>query len=69
MLSYNVTCSSCGTTNRIPADKQGKTGRCGTCHDLLMPMYYQPQLLGEQAFDDFIKGYGGPVLAEFWAPS
>lgn len=67
MPFYNVTCSSCGTTNRIPADKQGRAGRCGTCHSTLLPMYYQPQPLNERTFDDFIKGYRGPILAEFWA--
>ena len=68
MPTYNVTCSSCGTANRIPADKQGKSGRCGTCHGPLLPMYYQPRPLDEKSFDDFIHGYNGPILAEFWAP-
>ena len=68
MPTYNLTCSSCKSVNRIPADKQGKSGRCGVCHAPLMPMYYQPQLLGEQTFDKFIKDYDGPILAEFWAP-
>lgn len=68
MPTYNVTCSSCGTINRIPADKQGKAGRCGACHGALLPMYYQPRPLDEKSFDDFIRGYNGPILAEFWAP-
>ncbi len=68
MSSYTITCSSCGTVNRIPADKQGKTGRCGTCHNPLLALYFQPQSLNERSFDDFVKGYHGPVLAEFWAP-
>lgn len=68
MLTYNVNCSSCGAVNRIPADKQGKAGRCGSCHAPLPPMYYQPLQFGERTFDDFIKKYPGPVLAEFWAP-
>lgn len=68
MSGYVVTCGSCGTANRIPADKEGKAGRCGNCHRELLPMYYQPQQLTEQTFDPFVKGYGGPVLVEFWAP-
>lgn len=68
MPSYTVTCSSCRTANRIPADKQGVPGRCGSCHSPLAPMYYQPLSLDEKSFDDFIRGYSGPVLAEFWAP-
>jgi thioredoxin 2 len=31
-------------------------------------MYFQPLALDEKSFDDFIKRYGGPILAEFWAP-
>jgi thioredoxin 2 len=69
MSSYIVTCSACGTANRIPADKQGRAGRCGSCRATLPPMYFQPQALNEQSFDGFIQGYPGPVLAEFWAPT
>ena len=68
MSTFVVACNVCGTANRIPADKEGKAGRCGNCHTDLPPMYYRPQQLTEQSFDSFIKGYGGPVLAEFWAP-
>ena len=68
MTSYIVTCNSCGTANRIPVDKEGKAGRCGSCHATLRPMYCRPQQLTERTFDDFVKSYGGPVLAEFWAP-
>jgi thioredoxin 2 len=31
-------------------------------------LYCRPQQLNERTFDPFIKGYRGPVLAEFWAP-
>jgi thioredoxin 2 len=31
-------------------------------------MYFQPQPLNERTFDEFMKNYHGPVLAEFWAP-
>jgi thioredoxin 2 len=31
-------------------------------------MYYQPRPLDEKSFDDFIHGYHGPILVEFWAP-
>ena len=68
MSIYVVTCGHCGTANRVPSDKEGKSGRCGNCHRQLAPMYHQPQQLTEQTFDSFIKGYSGPVLVEFWAP-
>lgn len=69
MTTYKVTCGSCGTINRIPADKQGRVGRCGTCRNALLPMYHEPQQLNERTFDNFIKGYDGPILAEFWSPT
>jgi len=68
MPTYVVTCSFCGTANRVPAEKEGKSGRCGSCHKELPPLYCRPQHLNERTFDPFIKGYSGPVLAEFWAP-
>lgn len=68
MSSYVVTCPSCGTGNRIPADKEGKRGRCGNCRNILPQMYRTPQQLDSGNFDAFVAHYPGPVLAEFWAP-
>ena len=68
MASYQVTCRSCGTANRIPAEKEGVAGHCGNCRATLPTLYWQPQQLGEQTFDNFINSYDGPVIAEFWAP-
>ena len=68
MDSFQVTCKSCGTANRIPVDKQGVSGKCGKCQSALPALYWQPQAVNETTFDSFIRGYDGPVLAEFWAP-
>jgi len=68
MSTYIVTCSDCGTANRIPADKEGKSGRCGRCHATLAPLYSRPQPLTERTFDPFVQSYPGPILAEFQAP-
>jgi len=68
MSFYIVTCPSCGTGNRIPAEKEGKQGRCGGCKTALPRMYWRPQQLTDNNFDSFIAGYPGPVLTEFWAP-
>jgi len=65
---YIVKCTACGAANRIPADKEGKRGRCGACHATLTQLYCHPQKLTDQTFDAFVKNYPGPVLAEFWAP-
>ncbi len=68
MSTFVVTCTFCGTANRIPDDREGQTGHCGHCHKELMPLYYRPKPLTDSNFDAFIRGYNGPVLAEFWAP-
>jgi len=68
MSSYIVTCRACGAGNRIPAEKEGKQGRCGTCHAPLPLLYRTPQQLDSGSFDSFVSRYPGPVLAEFWAP-
>lgn len=68
MSDYQVRCPACGKNNRILAAKEGVAGRCGNCRATLPPLFYQPQALTEGAFDDFVRGYPGPILAEFWAP-
>ena len=68
MPSYIVTCAACGTGNRIPAEREGKKGRCGNCRAELPPLYYRPVQLTDSSFGSFIAAYPGPVLAEFWAP-
>lgn len=68
MTSYLVKCRSCGTSNRIPAEKEGMPGHCGNCRAALPALYLRPQQLTERDFDQFIANYDGPVLAEFWAP-
>lgn len=68
MSTYTVLCPSCRTVNRIPGDKEGRLGRCGSCHKPLPRLYCQPRQLTDRTFDSFIREYDGPVLAEFWAP-
>lgn len=67
--SYIVSCPSCGIGNRIPADKEGLRGRCGSCKGTLPPLYCHPLQMTDRNFDQFIGSYAGPVLAEFWAPT
>ena len=68
MTSYIITCPACGTGNRIPADREGIQGKCGSCHAALPPLYHHPQQMSSGSFDGFVAAYPGPVLAEFWAP-
>jgi len=65
---YLVKCRTCGTVNRVPAKMAGKPGRCGECHGSLPVLYLEPLALGDASFRDFLHGYTGPVIAEFWAP-
>jgi thioredoxin 2 len=67
-MPSSIVCPSCGAVNRIPEDKEGKKGRCGSCHAELPPLYSHPQQLTAGSFDNFVANYPGPVLAEFWAP-
>lgn len=67
--SHIITCPACGTANRIPADKEGLRGRCGSCKSTLPAMYYRPQQMTDRTFDSFVNSYPGPVLVEFWAPT
>jgi hypothetical protein len=68
MQTFLVKCRSCGTLNRIPAEREGVPGHCGNCQATLPALYWQPQQVSDQNFASFINGYDGPVLAEFWAP-
>ena len=65
---YQVKCQSCGAANLVPTKMAGKTGRCGECHGTLPVLYLEPVVLGDATFRDFLQGYAGPVIAEFWAP-
>lgn len=68
MSSYLLTCRSCSSANRVPAEKEGIPGRCGNCRARLPALYLRPQQLDDTDFDAFVAGYPGPVIVEFWAP-
>lgn len=66
--TYLIPCPACGTANRVPAASEGKTGKCGSCHAPLLPLFTKPVPLTDRTFDAFVESYRGPVLVEFWAP-
>jgi len=68
MASFLIRCTSCGAENRVPGEKEGVQGHCGSCNAELPPLYVQPRVLTEFGFDKFVESYHGPILAEFWAP-
>ena len=66
--TYLIRCPACGTDNRVPASTAGRAGSCGSCHAPLPPLHLSPLALTDRSFDDFVRNYPGPILAEFWAP-
>ena len=65
-----IRCTSCGTLNRVPADKAGMTGKCGSCGERIQaPAGPAGALLvGDSDFDSVVMSSKLPVLVEFWAP-
>ena len=64
--SKHVVCSSCLTTNRVPADRLGAGGVCGKCGNPLFRK--KPVELTSANFDKFIASNDLPVMVDFWAP-
>lgn len=61
-LHHTMHCRSCGTANRIPADKEGVRGRCGACKAPLPPLYSRPLSLDDAGFEAFVASFELPVL-------
>ena len=68
---YTPRCGSCGTKNRIPANRIGQTAKCGKCgsdiktDDLVTE---QPIIVGDHDFIDQVVKSPLPVLLDCWAP-
>jgi len=64
-------CASCGTLNRIPADKEGAKGKCGNCGASFVAYNTPAKALdvGDSDFHTAVLDSPVPVLLEFWAPS
>ncbi len=63
-------CPSCKVRNRIPLDRVGQAGRCGSCHaDLPANAFHAegPIDVGEAKFDTVTRLSPLPVLVDFWA--
>ena len=65
-----VTCSSCGTKNRIPADKQHLGPKCGSCKSAIsLAGAAVPVELDDSSFSRFISQVKKPVMVDFFSPS
>src|SRR5262249_33129151 len=64
-----VRCSSCGTMNRVPADKlrQGLQPVCGRCRQTLR-VESRPITITDRNFAAEVERSQLPVLLDLWAP-
>jgi thioredoxin 2 len=65
-----VSCSSCGAKNRIPADKQHLTPKCGRCGAQLVAGNNSiVRELTDQNFQEIVNNTPLPVLVDFYSPT
>ena len=70
MNSSIVSCSNCGTKNRIPADKQHLGPKCGSCKSLIdIKQAAIPVELDDSTFVPFISKATKPVMVDFFSPT
>lgn len=60
------TCSACGASNRIPAQRLTDTARCGSCKTDLPPIE-KPIDADAALFREVVENARVPVLVDFWA--
>jgi thioredoxin 2 len=59
-------CTSCGATNRIPAERLGDNPTCGRCKAKVFPQ--APVKVTDASWRAEVEASPIPVLADFWAP-
>ena len=62
-----VTCGSCGTTNRLPYNGLERATRCAKCHAALPQLAEPVDVDGPEAFDAAVANSSVPVIVDFWA--
>lgn len=61
-----LSCSQCGTKNRVPATRSNDRPVCGRCKAPLLSG--APVELDEQSFAELTGALDAPVVVDFWAP-
>jgi thioredoxin 2 len=61
-----ISCPSCQTPNRVPAEKLAAKPVCGRCRALLFKGV--PVELSLAQFDKLAKASDIPIVVDFWAP-
>ena len=70
MNNIILTCQSCNTKNRIPADKQHLSPKCGKCGKPIDPgSNAVPVELTDSEFQSFVGGSALPVMVDFYSPT
>lgn len=62
-----ITCGSCGTTNRLAYGGLERATRCAKCHADLPPLNEPVDVQGADTFDAAVANSSVPVVVDFWA--
>lgn len=63
--SVHIVCPHCGTINRLPQQRLGDGGKCGSCRGRLFDGHPVP--MDEAQFRRHVAHNDIPVLVDFWA--
>jgi len=64
-----IVCPNCGVKNRIPAEKQHLTPKCGKCGARLSVADGTVLELSDQDFQQVVNNSTLPVLVDFYSPT
>jgi thioredoxin 2 len=62
-----VECSSCSTSNRLPARRARDKAKCAACKAAILPPVHPIALGSTEDFDELLRDAPGPILVDFWA--
>ena len=68
-MNNMIVCPSCGAKNRIPAEKQHLTPKCGKCGVRLSVSGSTVIELSDQNFQQVVNNSTLPVLVDFYSPT
>lgn len=69
MMDNIIVCPNCGAKNRIPAEKQHLTPKCGKCGARLSVAGGTVIELSDQNFQQVVNNSTLPVLVDFYSPT
>ena len=61
-----IVCPDCGGVNRVPAARDARAAKCGTCSKPLFDGH--PRDVDAKLFDRHVSRASIPVLVDVWAP-